>query len=88
MAIKFNEQQTRRDLLSVLLDYDLDLSSDELDELMEDLLPVVEDVYYKGYDKGKDAGMSQISSIEEIAEDDEFLMEEIPDDFYFPSEPE
>ena len=89
MPTKFKERQSKKDIENILVDHDLDLSSDEIADLVNDLVPLVEDVFWLGYQRGKIVERSQMKSIEDIAEDDEFeMLEEIPDDFYFPSEPE
>jgi len=89
MPTKFKEKQTRSDIQNVLIDHDLDLSSDEVADLINDLVPLTEDIFWAGHEHGKVVERLRMKSIEDIAEDDEFeLLEEIPDDFYFPSEPE
>lgn len=94
MASKFNRQQIRKEISSVLEDHSIDLSSDDLDELMEELLPIVEDVFYSGYESGKLVGFEQLKTLDELVEqledEESFVesLEEIEDDFYFPSEPE
>lgn len=89
MSTKFKEQQAKKDIEIILADHDLELSPDELEDLMGDLLPVVNDIFWLGYEHGKFVERELMKDIEDIEEDDEFaIMEDIPDDFYFPSEPE
>lgn len=94
MADKFNEKHVRNEISSILVDYSIDLPSEELEDLLEELSSAVEDVFYSGYEAGKLVGFEQLKAldelVEQLGEEESFVesFEEIEDDFYFPSEPE
>jgi len=87
MPSKFDEKSVRKELFGILVDSVVEVTSDTLEELMDELMQVVEDVYYKGYERGKVVNETTLREIEiDIEELDDIALETDWD--LFPSEPE
>jgi hypothetical protein len=94
MSNKFDSGHIEKELFGIFIDGELDISSDEYKELLEELIPLIEDVYYKGYERGR---VITEQTLRKIEVDTEANFEDITTDKFplvveeydlFPSEPE
>ena len=85
---QFDDRSVRRELFGILIDTDIELPSEDMEDLMDEIMQVTEDVYYKGYERGKLANEVVLREIEVDVEkefEDLTLLEDMD---LFPSEPE
>ena len=88
---QFDEKSIRKELFGILVDSDIDITVDDFNELMEEIMPVIEDVYYKGIERGKIISEQTMREIDVDIEKDiekDFDLATIEDLELFSSEPE
>jgi hypothetical protein len=95
MSSNFDDKHIKKELFGMFMDNELDISTDDYNELLEELMPLIEDVYFKGYESGKVATLNQLQTLEELVEaldleedidDDEMI--DIDSKEFFSAEPE
>ena len=74
MSRQFDSKNIRRELFGIFLDKELEITTDVFNEIMEEVIPLIEDVYYKGYEKGK---VITEQTMREIEVDSEKVIEEL-----------
>jgi len=94
MASSLDMNSVRKELFGIFIDGEIDISSEEHEELLEELMQLIEDVYYKGHERGK---IATVQTMRKIEVDTEANFEDITTDEFplimeeydlFPSEPE
>lgn len=70
MSSNFNSQAAKKELFGIFVENEIDITTDEYNNLVDEIILIVEDVYYKGYEKGKVVSVQTIREVDADVEKD------------------
>lgn len=70
MSSDFNSQEIKTELFGIFVENEIDITTEEYNDLAHEIILIISDVYYKGYEKGKVVSVQTIREVDADVEKD------------------